>query len=376
MAAQPPLIVHVVNALRMGGLENGLVNLINRMPADQFRHAIICLTDYDNFAQRINRDDVEIIALHKQPGKDPIWYCRMWRSLRRLKPSIVHTRNLATIEAQFVAFLAGVSGRVHGEHGWDMHDLGGSNPKYLLLRKLLKPFIQMFIPLSIEIHDYLVSRVGVEPERITRICNGVDTTMFYPPAEKKRRPREWGSDEDIVIGYVGRMEPVKDPLNLVDAFIQGVARHPESRNSVRLAMIGDGSLFDTVVEKLEENGLSDRAWLPGHRNDIPQMLRIFDIFVLPSKAEGISNTILESMSTGLPVVATRVGGNAELVEQGENSRIVSASDSDALSEAIWNYVHSSELRHKHGRKSRLRAETTFSIDKMVSDYSQVYRLLL
>jgi sugar transferase (PEP-CTERM/EpsH1 system associated) len=376
MAAQPPLIVHVVNALRMGGLENGLVNLINRIPEDQFRHAIICLTDYDDFAERINRVDVEIIALHKRPGKDPIWYWRMWRALRRLQPNIVHTRNLATIETQFLAFLAGVSGRVHGEHGWDMYDLGGSNSKYLLLRKLLKPFIHMFIPLSIEIHEYLANRVGVESRRITRICNGVDTSVFCPPEEGSERPEELAGNKDIVIGYVGRMEHVKDPLNLVDAFIQGVARLPETRNRVRLAMIGDGTLLQKVIEKIEEHDLCDRTWLPGHRNDIPEILRIFNVYVLPSKAEGISNTILESMSTGLPVVATRVGGNAELVEVGGNAMLVPASDSDALSEAIWNYVQSRELRHKHGQKSRDIAESAFSIDKMVSDYCQVYRQLL
>lgn len=376
MTPQPPLIVHVVNALRMGGLENGLVNLINRLPADQFRHAVICLTDFDDFAQRIQRDDVEIIALHKKPGKDPIWYWNMWRVLRRLRPAIVHTRNLATIETQFLAMLAGVRGRVHGEHGWDMHDLGGSNPKYVLLRKLLKPFIQMFIPLSVEIDDYLRNRVGVAPGRITRICNGVDITRFKPPGSGYRRPEQLFGTGDIVIGYVGRMEQVKDPLNLVDAFIQGVARHPESRNTVRLAMVGDGALFQQVAERLEEKGLSDRVWLPGHSNDIAGLLTNCDIFVLPSRAEGISNTILEAMATGLPVVATRVGGNAELLEEGENAMLVPAADSQALATAIWNYVQSSELRHKHGRKSRLIAESRFSIDKMVSDYSRVYRGLL
>ena len=146
---RPALIVHVIHALRMGGLENGLVNLINRMPASRYRHAVVCLTDHDRFAERLERDDVELIALHKRPGKDPGLYGRLWRALRRLRPDIVHTRNLGALEAQFVAALAAPRARrVHGEHGWDMSDLGGSNVRYRWLRRLARPWVHVWIPLS------------------------------------------------------------------------------------------------------------------------------------------------------------------------------------------------------------------------------------
>ncbi|MCB1858623.1 MAG: TIGR03088 family PEP-CTERM/XrtA system glycosyltransferase [Gammaproteobacteria bacterium] len=375
MNSHRPLIAHVVFALRVGGLENGVVNLINRIPQDRFRHVIICITDYSDFSRRIRRDDVEIHALHKQAGKDPGWYLRLWRLLRQLRPDIVHTRNLATLEAQFIAFLAGVPGRVHGEHGWDMYDLGGANRKYRLLRRIIRPFVQRFIPLSAELHHYLSSHIGVPDSKITRICNGVDTERFRCQRGERKFPFAPVDTQDILIGSVGRMELVKDPLNLVDAFVYLVDRSPALRERVRLVMIGGGSLYDKAVARLRERGLSDRVWLPGHRDDIADILRILDIFVLPSRAEGISNTILEAMASCLPVVATRVGGNSDLVEDGRNAILVKAADSIMLAEALSRYIMDPVLRREHGKHSRARVESLFSIHGMVEKYMAVYDAL-
>ena len=114
----------------MGGLENGLVNVINRMPADRYRHVIISLIDYTDFRNRIKNPNVEVYALHKRPGKDLRLYAKLWRLFRILKPDIVHTRNLATLEAQLPAMVAGVPHRIHGEHGRDIEDLDGTRRKY------------------------------------------------------------------------------------------------------------------------------------------------------------------------------------------------------------------------------------------------------
>ena len=142
---QPPLIVNVVYSLGTGGLENGLVNIINRMPASRYRHAIVCVKQSGSFAQRISTPNVEIYELNKQEGLDLAHYWRLFRLLWRLKPAIVHTRNIGTIEAQFFAcFVPGARG-IHGEHGRDIYDVAGENRKYRLLRKMLSPFISTFI---------------------------------------------------------------------------------------------------------------------------------------------------------------------------------------------------------------------------------------
>lgn len=380
-----PLIVHVLYRFDVGGLENGVVNLINRMPADRFQHAIIALSGYSEFRKRLIHD-VPVYALHKQEGKDLGVHGRLFKLLRKLKPDIVHTRNLNALEAQLTAWLAGVRGRVHGEHGWDVHDLDGSSRKYRFWRRMFRPFVQRYIPLSLHLAAYLERDVGVPASRISCICNGVDTARFRPDSEPPQdlpagifgtvgQPHD-AAGAAFVIGTVGRMERVKDQMTLAQAFAALLRRRPDLRQRVRLVMVGDGSLRSAVREFLQEQRLDDISWLPGQRDDTAQLMGVMDLFVLPSLAEGISNTILEAMATGLPIVATDVGGNGELVKQGDNGCLVPRSDPEAMASAIAQYIDDPHLRERHGRCSRMRAEHQFSIEHMVAQYVEVYERLL
>jgi glycosyltransferase involved in cell wall biosynthesis len=141
-------------------------------------------------------------------------------------------------------------------------------------------------------------------------------------------------------------------------------------------MVGAGPLKTEVERILAEAGASDLAWLPGERADVPGVLRGLDLFVLPSLAEGVSNTILEAMATGLPVVATRVGGNGELVEAGLTGELVPHAHPDALAEAILGYFRDPRLARRHGKAGHNRVERRFSLDRMVADYDSLYCRLL
>jgi len=369
------LIAHVIYRLDVGGLENGLVNLINRMPGQRYRHTIVCLTGYTDFRKRIQKD-VPVYAMAKREGKDPSLYFRLWRLFRSLRPDIVHTRNLATLEAQLPAFLAGVPHRVHGEHGRDVHDLDNTSRKYRLLRAAYRPLIQRYIPLSQELAKYLERDVGVQPAKIVPICNGVDTERFHPAVALEERmyllPAGFADRDTLVIGTVGRLEKVKDQVTLARAFVELVQRFPKARDRLRLAIVGEGSLRGQVESVLSQAGLMSSAWLPGARADVPQLLRSFDVFVLPSLAEGISNTILEAMASGLPVVATNVGGNGELVLDGQHGYLVPRNDPVAMAERLGRYILDDTLRAAHGRLSRQRAEQAFSLGGMVDRYTEVY----
>ena len=366
-----PLIAHVIYRLDIGGLENGLVNLINRLSEDRYRHVILCLKGYSEFRNRIRRRDVEVIDLKKQEGKDPQLYLRLWRLFRKLKPDIVHTRNLSTLPAVVPAFLAGVSVRIHGEHGRDMGDLDGSNSKNRLLRRFFKPFVSHFIALSRDLESYLIHAIGVPKQKISQIYNGVDTKLFYPGRETES-PLPFTESRLVVIGTVGRMQAVKDQLTLTRAFILLLEQAPQWRQCARLIMIGDGPLRNQSMALLESAGLSDYAWLPGARDDVARLLRHMDIFVLPSLAEGISNTILEAMASGLPVIATRVGGNGELVDDQNTGALVSSNDPVMLSQKILAYLNHPTLATTHGFNAREKTETRFSIDTMVRGYARIY----
>jgi len=380
MTDPPPLVMHVVYSFNVGGLENGLANLINRLPQARFRHAVVALTDCSpHFCTRVERDDVRFVSLHKPPGHGFRLYPALHRLFREARPAIVHTRNLAALEAAVPAWTAGVPVRIHGEHGWDAFDPHGARRRYRLVRRLYRPFVTHYVALSAHLQAYLEEAVGVAAERVTRLCNGVDTLRFRPTDGGRR---EWvagspfNADGLCLIGTIGRLQAVKDQLNLVRAFALFGQRAPVLAERVRLVIVGDGPLRPAVEAEIARAGIGDMVWLAGERHDVPEMLRGLDVFVLPSRAEGISNTILEAMACGLPVIATAVGGNAELIVPEVTGSLVPADDSAALADAIARYAGDEALARACGRAGRQRAENEYSIDGMVARYAALYDALL
>jgi sugar transferase (PEP-CTERM/EpsH1 system associated) len=361
----------------VGGLENGVVNLINHMPAEAYRHAILALTEVTDFRKRIRHPDVQFISLRKPPGHLFKLYPRLYRLFRELKPAIVHSRNLGPLEAVVPAWAAGVPVRIHGEHGRDVGDLDGSNKTYQWLRRVFNPFVTHFIALSRDLESYLLGPVGISPGKVSQFYNGVDAARFHPADDSPaimgcpfRRPEHW------LAGTVGRMQTVKDQTLLARAFVRALEREPGLKNSLRLVMVGDGPLRAEAQRILSEAGVADLAWLPGERHDVPDVLRGLDCFVLPSLAEGISNTILEAMASGLPVIATHVGGNPELLVDGDTGQLVPAGDPEAMATALIAYAKAPERAREAGRAGRSTVERRFSMEAMVAAYQGLYDRLL
>lgn len=371
----------MVFRLSIGGLENGVVNLINHMPQDRWRHAVIALTSVDRqFAQRIRRPDVRLIELNKPPGQGLLQLSAWHRTARELKPDLVHTRNLAALDFQLPAWLAGVRGRVHSEHGRDVDDLHGNSRKHIWMRRMLLPLVQQVIALGEELSTYCRDRVGVSPGRLHTIYNGVDTSLFVPVASAGSRAPLAGlpfeSPDLWRVGTVGRMQAVKAQTVLAKAFVQVLQARPELRSKLRLILVGDGPLRSECAQILNSAGLSDLAWLPGERADVADVMRSLDCFVLPSLAEGISNTILEAMSTGLPVLATRVGANSELVAHERTGLLVPSGNVDALANGLMRMVDMPNRSAAWGQQGRLEVERRFSLQAMVAGYEAVYRQVL
>lgn len=354
------------------------MNLIDRIPAERYRHAIICLTDYSAFGNRLQRRDVPVFALNKPPGNSPIIHFKLWRLLKQLRPDIVHTRNLAALEGTVPAFLAGVPVRIHGEHGRDVGDLDGDHRGYQRLRRVFKPFVNHYVALSKDLESYLQRQIHVPASRVTQFYNGVDTELFRPAHDGREALPLAGfaSPDAFVVGTVGRMQPVKDQLTLARAFIEALRIMPEAARRLRLVIVGDGPLREEVATLLDQAGVAKLAWLAGSRDDVPTLMRGLDLFVLPSLGEGVSNTILEAMASGLPVVATAVGGNCELVKEGETGQLVPRSDPQSMARAILHYFKNADKSRRQGRRAREIAERCFSISNMVDGYVGLYDRML
>lgn len=375
-APRTRLICHVVQRLAVGGLENGVVNLINNLPSDTYRHAVICVTSATEFRQRIRRPDVDIHEIRKQPGKDIGAYHRMWRVLRHLRPDIVHTRNLPALDMLGPAWLAGVPRLVHSEHGLDMIELEGRNRKYNRLRRLSRSVVDRYVAVSRDLEGWLRGEIGIPGRRLDLIYNGVDTERFSPLAAPAPLPEGFAPPGAVVIGTVGRLEAVKNQLGLARAFCEVLEMRPALRQRLRLAVIGGGSQEGEIRAVLAAGNALDLAWLPGSRDDMPALYRALDLFVLPSLREGISNTLLEAMASGRPVIATSVGGNPEIMPEGVAGTLVPAQDDAALAWAILNYLDNPELMRAHGEAGHAHTIRNFSLDAMLKKYDMLYRSLL
>jgi sugar transferase (PEP-CTERM/EpsH1 system associated) len=375
-----PLVAHIIYALGTGGLENGLINIINRTPPDRYRHVIICLTNADDFANRITLPGVQVIQLHKPAGQNFRVFWDLWKTLRTLRPDVVHTRNLASLEMQLVTLLMPGIKRVHGEHGRDIHDLDGTNKKYNLLRKAMQPFVHRYIAVSRDLLQWLKHTVAIPEKKLRQIYNGVDAGKFSPRQNDAQlgdlAPPGLLPENAVVVGTVGRLAEVKNQQLLIEAVGYLFTKRPILRGTLRLVLVGDGPLKLQLVDRVKQLGLSDVVWFSGDRNDVPVLMQLMDIFILPSLAEGISNTLLEAMASGLPVIATSVGGNVELIEEGVNGRLVPVNNVVAMADALAELVDDPTLRQSMGEKGLALVRTTFNWEKTVADYLAVYDTLL
>ena len=364
-----PLVAHLVYRFDCGGLQTLLSECIDRMPARQYRHAVICLTGQPTEAGRIRRTDVAFHLLDKPPGNGMATHVKLWLLLRRLRPAVLHTYNIGTLEYQATALLAGVPGRVHAEHGRDSVEIEGLHRKYNLLRRWLAPAIDAYVPVSADLAGWLRDTVGVPAHKVAPVPNGVDTQRYAPAGAQ---PAAAPGPAPTWIGTVGRADRIKHHAGLLDAFGLLLARFPAPRHDLRLAIVGDGPLLPALRERVAREAWADRVWLPGARTDIADVMRGFSVFVLPSLSEATPVTVLEAMATGLPVVASRVGGVPQLVLEGQTGRLVPPADPAALAAALAAYVDDPGLRARHGAAGRAHVQAHYSVDAMVAGYADLY----
>lgn len=366
----PPLIVHLLHRLGIGGMEIQLIERINRMPAQAFRHALVSLTEIEPaMAQRIRRSDVELVALHKPSGLALGLHREVYRVLRRLRPEVLHAYNLAALEYVLPARWAGVAVCIHGSHGREADDPNGMRRRHLLLRRAAAPLYDCCYANSRDMLAWLRDAVQVSPAKSCFLPNGVDPARFG-----RRSTPLHGAP--IVIGSVSRLQAVKDPYCLVEAFAILRERLPHLRPRLSLHIAGGGPLLEPLRERVRSMGLAGAVRLLGERSDIPDVLDEFRVFALTSIAEGCPGAVLEAMAAGLPVVATRVGGVPDIVDDGVTGRLVPPSQPCAIAAALEPYVIDAALAAHHGAAGRDRVEREFGMQTMVNAYQGLYERLL
>jgi sugar transferase (PEP-CTERM/EpsH1 system associated) len=360
-----PSIVQVIPTLRVGGLEKVVVRLTEYF-APRMRQTIVAPAQSGPLSPLFPAE-VSVVAMADQRRPDRWNALRMVRLFRALQPDIVHTRNWTCIDAIVGARLAGVPIVIHGEHGREATDPEGRNAGRRRLRRLLAPFVTEFVTVSQDLARWLVEEVRIPARKVRTIYNGVDTREFSPEGRARARQALGLPERSVAFGTVGRLDPVKDHVGLLRALAQ-MSADPEAL----LYIVGDGPCRSQIEAAVRALGLSQRVRLLGDRPDVPEILPGFDVFVLPSLGEGMSNAILEAMAAGLPVVATRVGGNPELVLHEVSGLLVEPRSSESLMAGLSRYAQDPCLRAIHGRAARERAESEFGLRRMLGAYDDLY----
>jgi sugar transferase (PEP-CTERM/EpsH1 system associated) len=367
-------LLHVVDRIGVGGTELNVLKLLRGLSFRVFDQRLCSIRRCSDPASPEFRAGFELISAGAREDGLQFVVPKIVGVIRAYRPQIVHSRNWGAIEAVVAARLAGVPIAVHSEHGYELEMFDGLPLRRRLLRRLAYGLADAVIAVTEELRDYHARQAWVSPERIRVIYNGVDTERFQPRPEQRASAREQLHlpATSFVIGSVGRLVPIKDYPTLLQAVERILARGADAR----VLLVGSGSDLDHLKGLVEASPLlASRVTFAGVCPNVPEMLAAMDAFVLPSVREGMSNTLLEAMSTGLPVIAMRVGGNPEIVEDGRSGWLLPPRDVGGLAHRLKQLAGSPETRQRLGSAGRQRVCERFRLAHMLANYQDLYQQL-
>jgi sugar transferase (PEP-CTERM/EpsH1 system associated) len=364
-------VLHVIDRLDVGGTEHGIVKVIEGLSGDCFEHQICTVRGFNgNFVNDHGLGNGVYVAGRTTPGFQFL-LGRLARIMREYRPHVVHSRNWGAIEAIPAARLARVPVAIHSEHGYEVDMLAGLPTRRRIIRRIAYAAADAVFTVTEELRDYHARQAWISAARIRVLPNGVDTSRFArrSGAREEFRGRLGLSPESVVLGSVGRMVPIKDHKTLLQAAEPLIGRGLP----VQLLLVGSGPELSKHQEFVRASPiLSGRTRFVGSTAEVPSLLSAMDVFVLPSLSEGMSNTILEAMASSLPVVATNVGGNPELVEDERSGLLFQPGDVTGLKDRLERLVRDPGARQELGESARKRAVHHFSLERMILRYRDLY----
>lgn len=370
----PIRIMHVVDNMGKGGLENGLANLIERMDSHRFEHTVLATRRLGLNAERLSHRQVRFLCLGKKENDSVFQLKSLVKAVRDCNPHIVHSRNWSAIEAIIAGRWVRFPALVHSEHGFDAAGNTSEPRRRTWLRRLAFELADQVMCVSHQLSQFHSMRTGFPITKMTVIHNGVDTRKFFPdPAMRARMRHELGFPHDcFCIGCVGNLTAVKDYTTVLQA-VNEFSRH--GRNW-RLIIAGDGPERPKLESYIRAHPQwSEHVLFQGLSDQIPALLNAFDTYVLTSLIEGISNSLLEAMATGLPVIVTDTGGNPEVVTHNESGLLFPVRGIHELAQWLCALQQREDLRTQLGRCALSRVQKEFSIECMVRKYEQLYTSL-
>lgn len=362
-------IVHFVENLERGGLERTVIDLVAAQREAGHRCAVVCLFQEGMLAAELRDQGVMVQACGKRHGPDMRALLKARRFIAGSPGALLHTHNSM---AHYYAVLASlglpVAQIINTRHS--MGGRKGTTRQDWLYRRSMRSTDHVVAVCEAE--RVRLQANGVHPRcELSTIPNGISLERFVPAAVERRRALAenlgWQPDSRI-IGTVGRLQPVKDQARLIRAFDRVRSEVP----GAVLVIIGDGSLRPELEQLVEELGLQQSVRFLGDRGDVPQLLSGMELFALSSLSEGYSVALIEACAAALPIVATDVGGNHEIVRDGVNGMLVPAGDASILADALLSMLADADSALAMGKAGRDWALSEASFRTMAGRYERLY----
>lgn len=371
IAEKPVRIMHVVPRLGLGGTEKTLLRLIGELGTEEFEHSICAVRGVD---KAFVRDASLELPLFSAGTPDPGFQFPLFRLakiMRKVRPQIVHSRNFGALDAVLAARLARVPFVIHSEHGYELEILGGLPLRRRLLCRALYSAANSVFTVTEDLRTFHARQSWLPCSRFDVLQNGINIDLF---SNKPLLGRRFRDDfkipaDRLVVGSVGRLVPIKGHRTLLEGSELAVARGV----NLHVVLVGAGPELENLRSYAESSSsLNGRVTFVGASTRVPDALNAMDIFVLPSAAEGMSNTVLEAMASERPIVLTSAGGNVELVKDGVEGFFFCRGDKVSLAALIARLGADAALRQALGQAGRKRVESNFSLVRMISRYRQLY----
>lgn len=368
-AEQCLTVLHVLDSLAPGGLENGVVNVARRLHGDGFDIHAACLRFRGDFAEKMPEPE-KVMVLGKTQGFSFSAVRALRSYMRHIHADLLHSHNLGTLIYAVVATLGGrVLPIVHGEHGQlQKQDL---SPKRRLQRRLLFGLCRQVHVVSTSVKENLRD-LGLDPAgRVIVTPNGVDSVKHCPASDVAAAKVALGfAPDDLVVGIVGRLVALKRHHLLFEALSQLAEEIP----SLRVLVVGDGGADrEQIIHEMQTHPHARRILWAGHQNHLPPYYQAMDLLASTSEIEGLSNAVLEAMACAVPVLAHSACGNAEVIRQGENGYLDDLRDAATLTTALRSALADGDTLRRRGAAARQTVLADWSMDAMARIYRQLYR---
>jgi sugar transferase (PEP-CTERM/EpsH1 system associated) len=361
---------HTIWTLSDGGMERGLLNLVNGSCPDDFQHVILCLGEAGPLAHRVVAPNCRVIALNKRPGNDVTLPLKLATVSRRLRLDVLHARGWPTlVETAVAGYVGGVRRTVYGFHGKTVAELARKRLPRRLAEVLVPRLYDRIVTLTNGMRADVAREYRLDEDRVRVIPNGVDIDVFRPSDRRRELRAEFALPlDDLIIGNVARLDPVKNHT----VMLRALTRLRESGAAPLLVLIGEGLERHRLEREIRELRLEDRVRLLGHSDQVPKLLNCLDVYVQSSLYEGFSNTVLEAMACGLPVVATRTGGTGDILRDGEDGYLFEPADAEGLASLIRGLT-ALDKRRAVGASARRRVVDNYPLPRMIRAYEELYR---